>query len=196
MILTLTIRSQVCATYSRISLRANKDLFEYLSQTLAAQPTLYHLYIREERLHLALDIETLRALTVKFARYQPRRFSPSMDDRVSRRGTQVKIPYRQDFRQTDVVKSVFWANRGAKERGPANGAALLVPTDYNRLVELVTAPAIRAMNCHSWIRRRSPPSWPAFLLLLPLSDPLSFSLPLLLRAIASPFPSSARKEAE
>lgn len=96
-ILTLTIRSQVCAASSGISLRANKDLFENLSQTLAAQPTLYHLYIREERLHLALDIETLRALTVKFARYQPLRGFPESNGRSrisSRNASQDTVPSR------------------------------------------------------------------------------------------------------
>lgn len=92
-----------------------------------------------------------------------------MDDRVSR-GTRAEGAALSRFpgkyrKQSDLF---LRANRGAIERGPANGAALLVPTDYNRLAEFVTdsAPATRAMDCHSWIRSRSPPSWPAFLLLL------------------------------
>lgn len=152
-ILTLTIRSQVCAASSRISLRANKGSLSLLNpcrvadtlSLLSEKSVFIQHSISRHSAHLLLSSRA----TPRFPRVARTVAYPVAERNAAEYVTALKFPAGKCEKPSDPFSESEPRRERARPR--ANGAALLVPTDYNRLAELVTdsAPVTRAMDCHS-----------------------------------------------
>lgn len=115
MILTLTIRSQVSATSSEISLHIQRGRSRTSSNPRVAD-TLSLIYQISVFIQ-ALDTEALRALIVKFARYQPLR--GSLESNVCDLAYLVakrKPECYRDFERADENESNLFPNEPKRER--------------------------------------------------------------------------------